>query len=434
MAGDMKGTGRIPRGSHRCPMLLGALISGTLAGCGGPGAFPNPTFREATLSVQALQQERAAAIDREVSSVLPQVSRDNRAQLHIDGANGFGAIRRLIRAARKSIWFETFIWHYDETGIEIAQLLRKRALEGLDVRVLVDAAGTLDKAPDRQVLRILEDRRVPVKYFNPFILRGGNVHVTHRKLYLADGHRAITGGMNLGREYEKDWHDLLVEVEGPVARQLHAHFAAGWKHSRDGPEEDLIIPSPPPLASGSVSARVAVTSPFAKEGRLTEIKQAHWAAIRAARRHIRVFHVYMSDPQFVRELQNAIARGTRVEILIPQENDVTAFRYINRHFGGKLVDSGAQVKIFPTRFSHVKYLSVDGVWISLGSANADSRSFYENEELNVLITNSAFVGEADRRVFEKDWAESREPTYADLHVPLVWKPVVTLAQILSYYL
>ncbi|MBM3268148.1 MAG: phosphatidylserine/phosphatidylglycerophosphate/cardiolipin synthase family protein [Candidatus Sericytochromatia bacterium] len=412
-----------------------AFMVAALTACGQPltAGLSGQTAGKAAIRAQEL--ERAAQIDRAIEPhVARKTTRDNDARLYMDGAAGFAALRELIGIARKSIWIETFIWHNDATGIAIAQLLRKRALEGLDVRILVDAAGTAEKN-DRDVQRILRDYQVPVRYFNPFVLKGANLHVSHRKLYLADGVRALTGGMNIGVEYEHDWHDLLVGVTGSAARQMHAEFAQGWNDSQDGPPEELVIPGDPAdPPGGAVAVRVAVTNLPPGKPRCEEIKNAHWAAIRAAKKRIRTFHIYLADPDYIAELRKAVERGVKVELLIPSANDFEAFKFINRHWAGKLLDAGATIKVYESRFSHIKYLSVDGAWVSLGSANADSRSFYENEELNLLFSDPAFTQEADRRVFEQDWAEARWPVYADLNVPLRWKPVTTLAELFAYYI
>lgn len=419
----------------RTSSVLGFLVAAAIAGCGGSPTSALQAGSTGAYKAKAEDVERAGAIDRAMDSLLTrQTTRDNVLKLHVDGAAGFGALRDLIRTARKSIWIETFIWHNDGTGIEIAQLLRKRALEGLDVRVLADAAGTRDKDEDRDVLRILKDYQIPVRLFNPYIVEGSNLHVTHRKLYMADGGRALTGGMNIGNEYEHEWHDLMVEVRGSAARQMHAEFVTGWNHSKDGPAETLVIPQLAGQQTGSAGARVAITSPITGGARAREIKNAHAAAMKAAKKRIRTFHIYLSDPDYIDDLKAALKRGVEVELMIPADNDFAAFKYIDRHYAGKLLDAGATVKLYEKRFSHVKYLSVDGAWASLGSANADSRSFYSNEELNLLCADPVFAHEVDKRIFEQDWADSRWPTYDDLRVPLAWKPVVTLAQLLSYYL
>lgn len=421
---------------RRALAFLATVVSAAvMAGCGVSPTAALKGAGVATVKAKSEDLERAAAIDRALDSrLLRRSTRDNDLKLHVDGDAAYGALRDLIRSARKSIWIETFIWHNDGTGVEIAQLLRKRALEGIDVRVLADATGTRDKDEDRNVLRILQDHQIPVRLFNPYIVDGSNAFVTHRKLYLADGERALTGGMNIGNEYEHDWHDLLAEVRGTAARQMHQEFVFGWNHSKDGPEQDLAIPPPSTPAPGKGVARLAVTSPQVGGDRSQEIKFALSAAMRAAKKRIRTFHTYLSDPDFVNDMKAAAKRGIAVELLIPDENDVKAFKYIDRHYAGKLAEAGASVRLYDRRISHVKYLSVDNVWVSLGSANADSRSMYSNEELNILCADPLFAQEADRRVFEKDWAESRIPTYDDLRVPLVWKPVVTLAQILAYYI
>ncbi|MBM3275208.1 MAG: phosphatidylserine/phosphatidylglycerophosphate/cardiolipin synthase family protein, partial [Candidatus Sericytochromatia bacterium] len=343
--------------SFRRVMLV--FAAAVLTACGQPAGAPL-AGTAAAQKARALSVERAAAIDRAVAPhTALKATKDNEARLLVDGAEGFGAIRDLILGAKKSLWFETFIWHNDQTGVKVAQLLRQRALEGLDVRVLIDMAGSRNREDDKHVLRILQDYQVPVRYFNPYITKGANFHISHRKLYMADGYRAITGGMNIGAEYETEWHDLLVEVRGSAARQMHQGFIDGWNNSNDGPPEQLVIPDPPATpTSGTVTARLALTSLPPRKPRREEIKHAHFAAIRAAQKRIRMFPIYLSDPDYVEELAKAARRGVEIQLLIPTKNDFESFRYINRHYAGRLLDAGATVKVYDKLFSHVKYLSI----------------------------------------------------------------------------
>ncbi len=42
----------------------------------------------------------------------------------------------------------------------------------------------------------------------------------HTKLLVFDSRTAILGGINVGREYYSEWHDLMVRVEGPIVGKL----------------------------------------------------------------------------------------------------------------------------------------------------------------------------------------------------------------------
>ncbi|MBI6546586.1 MAG: hypothetical protein HY692_07310, partial [Cyanobacteria bacterium NC_groundwater_1444_Ag_S-0.65um_54_12] len=271
------------------PFLLAALVgcAQMVSGIALEKRLPWQNREVAALQVTDLDQ----AIDLLIEQ---RVSRNNALTLHIDGAAGFSRIKELIRLAQRSLWFETFVWHDDETGIAIAKLLQQRALEGVDVRVLLDAMGSNEHAGDRKVLRILEDHGIPVRIYNPPIAKGMNVHLTHRKLYLADSDHAITGGMNIGNEYANVWHDLVVEIKGAAARQMHVEFVHDWNAAQDGPPEPLLVRQLSPAQKyGDQAARVAVTSPY--EGkRAEEIRRSISCAIDYAKQQICTFQLYLS--------------------------------------------------------------------------------------------------------------------------------------------
>lgn len=360
---------------------------------------------------------------------------DNSLLLHVDGVDAFTALRNLILSATKSLWFETFIWQDDETGDQIARMLVDRAAQGVDVRVLIDSLGSEDTGAgghDRAVQQTFVEHGIPFRYYNPGILKGANVHITHRKVYLADGDHAMTGGMNIGDDYAYDWHDLLVETEGPAARQMHQEFIHDWNTSGDGPAQNLTIPGPPQAPSfGDKDVRVTVTSP--DEGK-TEIQDSLDAAIDAASSDIKVFEVYFSDPTLIAHLEAAARRGVKVQLILPTINDSNTFRYLNRYWGGQMQDAGAEVRLYTQRYSHLKFVSVDGVLSALGSANADTRSYQENQELTLMCTDPTFTQSVDRQLFDADWAISRLPYPSDLEVPFYALPLLDLANLLSYYL
>ncbi|MEB3299770.1 MAG: phosphatidylserine/phosphatidylglycerophosphate/cardiolipin synthase family protein [Candidatus Sericytochromatia bacterium] len=357
---------------------------------------------------------------------------DNAVALHVDGAEGFGALHDLVRSARKSLWIETFIWHHDATGIALAKALRERKRAGVDVRVILDTFGSRHWETDRAVTTILTDAGIPVRLYNRKLVRSADLHLTHRKLYLADGTRGLTGGMNVGDEYAASWHDLLVDVRGSAAWLMHREFQADWNSSGDGPNESLdLVPGPVP--AGHHVAALAVTNPRDPR-RKHELHGALVRTLRAARERIRMFHIYVSEDTLIDELVAARRRGVEVQVLLPVANDSKIFRTVNKHYGRIMRDAGIDVRLFDRNFSHVKYWSIDDRMVILGSANADARSMFENLEVSLAFTTPGFVSEAERRIFEADWATSRPPTDHDLEIqPKSWISVL-LAEWFNDYL
>lgn len=411
--------------------LAGVLALAWLVGCGvsNPGLSAKD---QARLSARSAEVETLGRIDGAIDAVTPaKTLAGNKLDLLVDGQEAFDALEAAVQAARKSLWFETFIWHNDTTGQRFAKLLAERKKDGLDVRVLVDPMGMMHGKNDRDVLRVMLDHGIPVRFYKQRVL-GSLKNITHRKLYLMDGNRGFTGGMNIGDEYAFNWHDLLVDAAGPVARDMHRVFSQDWNVSGTA---DLDGDSWPTgvAPQGKSKVRTLETDLNAPAGP-HDLQMAEVAALDSARKKIRMAQLFLSDDTIIDHLEAAAKRGVEVQLLIAKQNELGVFRMLNLYYGARLKKAGVQLRFYEQRFSHVKYVSVDGAWIMLGSANADTRSYEMNQEMSLGISDPEFTREADQRVFDRDFATSFPASDAELSVALLKKPVVKVADWLGFLL
>ena len=314
-------------------------------------------------------------------------------QLFVDGKTAYPEMERLLQSAKHSILMETYTWHDDETGRRMADLLIARKSEGIDVRVIYDSVGQNSYGPDRpkQNLALMAAAGIEVMEFNRDLLGVTGVNLSHRKLLIADGKAAMTGGMNIGNNYRFTWHDSMMRVDGSVAGDLAKEYAYDWE--RAGGKTTLpVVPSgsSQPL-SGTAEIAVTVSSPR-QDDRGREIRKGMLAAVDAAKSSIWIENPYFSDAHLVAHLQAAQQRGVQVNVILPQGNDEPVFTELNAISSRKLVADGAKVHMIDTgsnntNFNHTKMIMVDDSWVMMGSANMDARSFEENQELTLGITD-----------------------------------------------
>jgi cardiolipin synthase len=289
---------------------------------------------------------------------------------------------------------------------------RSREVEG---KVLVDGLGSLvaaaatpasmprDFDPPGSMERYLErNSQVQVRTrSNPWFTGD------HTKTFLIDRRIAFVGGMNIGREYRYDWHDLMVEVRGPVVAQLGREFDKAW--SRAGPFGDLaylahILHLREQAGAGAgYPIRVLHTEPGN-----AQIYRTQLAAIRAARRYIYIHNPYFSDDEFLVELLRARRRGVDVRVVLSTRGDSPAMDRSNILAANALFRRGVRVYLYPG-FSHVKAAIYDG-WACLGSANLDRMSLRVNHELNLATSHGSAVQSLKRELFEPDFERSTEMT------------------------
>ncbi|HET9113091.1 MAG TPA: phospholipase D-like domain-containing protein, partial [Burkholderiales bacterium] len=156
-------------------------------------------------------------------------------RLHKNGDESWRQLLDLVDSARHELDICTFLLGDDAIGGKIADKLIRCADNGVRVRLLLDAVGSMG-TPRKQIRR-LEDAGVLVRRFMPILhnpIRGRTNLRIHRKLALADRRKLWSGGRNLADEYFIDrpgkpaWIDLSFVIEGPLAVQAHAQFERDW--------------------------------------------------------------------------------------------------------------------------------------------------------------------------------------------------------------
>ncbi len=334
----------------------------------------------------------------------------------VDGEEFFVRFIDALTTATTSIDIRTYIFDNDDFAEQMGKLLRRRSADGVDVRVLLDGLGTIvasgtydestpeDYAPPQSVRLFLEtDSRIDVRQSrNPWLVAGDHVKTT-----IIDDQVAFAGGMNIGREYRYVWHDLMVELRGPIVDQLKNEFNKAWAHA--GPLGDVgyvlerMKPNPQQAAAIGAPLRILLTQPGN-----AEIFHAKRAAIRNAQSYIYIQNAYFTDDAMLYELARARRRGVDVRVILPLVGNHGAINQSNALAANAMLEHGIRVYIYPG-MSHVKAAIFDG-WACLGSANWDKLSLRTNKELNIATSHPDYVEELYRRVFEVDFAKSVELT------------------------
>ncbi len=338
---------------------------------------------------------------------------EGKLELLIDGDEFFSALDREMDKARESIDIQTFIFDNDDFAVAFAEDLKRRVDE-VEIRVMYDDLGTAlssTVAPDTPapegfaapptIARVLKRSpgRVEVRRtLNPWLV------ADHTKLYQFDGGVAFVGGMNIGREYRSEWHDMMVRVTGPVTEVLAHDFQARWRAcwfpGRLPGAANMKTP-PPPARDELCGVRVLRTDVV--ENRF-EVLSSAVAAIRAAKERVWMETPYFSSDTIERELIAAARRGVDVRVIFPGTSDSELMKMANAASAVDLSAVGGRVYLYKG-MTHLKALLCDG-WAMVGSANYDTLSMAINRELNVSTCEPAFVRELEWRVFRRDFRDS----------------------------
>lgn len=351
--------------------------------------------------------------------VFPPATVDT-AELLVDGGAHFGAVEAAIARATQEIRVQIYIWRDDSTGRRLAHALAAKARAGVRVFVLVDAIGTAAYG-----LRTwLKSAGVCVASFHPPRLGLGLPALqlrNHRKLFWVDGIEAFVGGMNVGAEYERDWHDLGVRLRGPVVHHLGEIFREDWAFATG---TDLAIV--PPTSAGSCAGVSVVISGGPDRSR-SRIEDTIFMACGAAQVRVWVLTPYFIPTEPVRSaLRAASLRGVDVRLVVPARSDVRLAALAARPFYRELLDDGVHVLEYQGRILHAKAILIDDDLALVGSVNLDERSLRLNFELLACIASASLARQLEA-VFLEDMRSCRALLAGELDAESRWSQLVESA-------
>ena len=341
----------------------------------------------------------------------------NAVHLLIDGPNSYRTMLEAIAQATRWIHFENYIIRSDAAGWRFAELLAARAREGIAVRVLYDWLGSFGTA--RGFWSYLRKAGVEVRAFHPPQLVDvvTNVSRNHRKLVVADGSRAVLGGLCIGCEWTGEshaggqpWRDTAVDVQGPAAAVLDQSFASLW---------ELTGPAVPPEHTAGVveprgNADVRIIS--GEPGRERAYRVIELLAAGSVERLWITDAYLVAPPRLFQALRDSARDGVDVRLLMPGTSDLPLIRNLSRIGYRDLLRSGVRIYEWDGPMLHAKSLVCDDRWVRIGSSNLNPSSLLGNYELDVLVEDTT-LAEAMEAQFRRDVARSREVASRPLRAP-----------------
>jgi cardiolipin synthase len=358
-------------------------------------------------------------------------------QLYKDG-EALHAAYRAIERARQSVGLEVYIFHADETGRAFADVLARRARDGVAVRVVYDSIGSA--GADRAMFDTMRRAGVRLREFHPWppwrAQHGWRpFNRDHRKLVVVDDDVAVLGGQNLGNEYGSSWvvghapgdcwRDTAVGVCGPSASLFSATFDRMWDYTQCGgpirraefiqtrgslirnPGGSLVDPdvgrerrdaAESALEIPPGSCAVLASVPVPRSRLLPSLRKL----LRDARSSIEMTMAYFAPPDmFVEQLCRSARDGVTVRLMLPGRSDVGLLRIAARAFYERLLSAGVEVYERQHAVLHAKTLCIDGHISIVGSTNLDYRSVQYNCELSAVIHSELF-GRQMHDLFEHD--------------------------------
>ncbi|MGN6371925.1 MAG: phospholipase D-like domain-containing protein [Solirubrobacteraceae bacterium] len=380
----------------------------------------------------------------------------------IDGAQALPRIAEALLGARSHIHIAG--WHLGpdfgltrDAGAQRLRDLLAELAERVEVKVLLWAGSPLpvftpDRTDLRRVLRALtRGTRVRCALDG----RERPMHCHHEKLVIVDGEIAFVGGIDLtalgGDRFDSSehpmrsrlgWHDVACRISGPAVGDVEEHFAARWREASG----ESLRAAPAPRDTGAHTLQIARTLPesiydFQPHGDF-RVLEAYTRALRSARKLVYIESQFLWSSQIVdilvHKLRTPPSDEFRVIVLLPAKPNNGADT--TRGQLGVLVDADHGAKRFLAAtisarsgalaaplYVHAKVGIVDDRWLTIGSANLNEHSLFNDTEMNVISCHPELVRETRLRL----WAEHLERAVDDVQgdstqvIDELWRPIAS---------
>ncbi|HEX3360813.1 MAG TPA: phospholipase D family protein [Solirubrobacterales bacterium] len=383
-----------------------------------------------------------------------------RLEVLIDGAEALPRISAALDRARGEVriagWHVTpdFGLDRDEGARRLRDHLAELA-ERVDVRVLLWAGAPLPVFSPRrsQMRRVRDELTRGTRVRCALDSRERPMHCHHEKLVIVDGEVAFVGGIDLttlgGDRFDSGdhpargkigWHDASSRLEGPAVADVADHFASRW-HEVTG---ERLPSTPPPAPVGGHEVQVVRTVPekiydFLPQGDF-RILESYQRALRSARSLVYLENQFLWAPQVVEilldKLRDPPSDGFRVVIVLPAKPNNGADDTRGQLAQLAEADDGAGRFLAATLQSrtgrlsgplyvHAKIAIVDDHWLTIGSANLNEHSFFNDSEMNVACCDPELARETRLRLWSEHLelpveAVGGDPTQV---VDELWKPI-----------
>ena len=338
-------------------------------------------------------------------------TQDNSVSIFTDGREKFQALLEDLEQAEDHIHLLYYIMRSDQLGNAIADVLVKKAQEGVEVRVLYDDMGS--RLLSKKFIRRLRKAGVHVGAFFPPKIPKINFKINfrnHRKLAIIDGQIGYIGGFNIGDEYLGKnhkfgyWRDTHLRVSGKAVRNMQTRFILDWNQASRNHilyEERFYGGS----GSGDVGIQIVSSGP---DSDWEQIKYGYIKMIMSAKEYIYIQTPYfIPDHSLMDALRVAALSGVKVKIMIPNKPDHPFVYWATFSHIGDMLRAGAEAYIYQNGFLHAKSIVVDGKVSSVGTANIDVRSFRLNFEVNAFLYDKEIAKDLVK-AFEHDMTLSTQ--------------------------
>lgn len=319
---------------------------------------------------------------------LPTLTSKNSFEMYTNGVKSFEAFMEAIKAAKKNIYIQTYVFKNDTTSKLVISALEKKAAEGVEVKMMIDSLGSFYiYRHNRKIFKNLRKLGAQVVFFMPVIsnpLRNYINYRNHRKIYIFDNQTVFSGGMNIGDEYmspiehEGMWDDILFKIQGDSLAYFLKVFCSDW-HFATNEELEFKIEN---TISQEGFVQVIPSGPDLQEDQLYS---GLITAINSAKEKLWIITPYLiPSAELYHSIILAKKKGIDVKIITPKKSNHQLADRARASYIRDFLTNDIDVH-FTKNMIHAKAVLIDNNIAMLGSVNLDNRSLFLNYEIATFL-------------------------------------------------
>lgn len=327
---------------------------------------------------------------------LPSYSTKNDIQLYLNPQEAYRALIKQIKSAQHRICICTYVFGNDITTKAIINELIKKKKEGVEVYLLIDSIGSYKLYFFQHSLKKLKQVGVNIKFYMPILSMPFRNYINlrnHRKIYLFDDSRVLSGGMNISDEYMGEdenpmrWNDLLFLLKGESVQYYKDIFQSDWKYTSQESFQELKNKNDEEY---TINALQVV--PSGPDIQFDALYEALLNGIYSAKKRVWIVTPYfIPDDLISTALIIAKNKGLDIKIITPLQSNHIIADLGRSSYMRDLQERGIAIVLFKGNMLHAKSILFDDKAVMLGSVNLDNRSLLLNYEVVSFVYSEKII-------------------------------------------
>lgn len=366
------------------------------------------------------------------SDNLSLLTQYNQAEVLFNGEQKFPALLHSLQQAKHHIHIAYYIYENDQIGNQVADILIRKAAEGVQVRFIYDDFGSSD-IRNNIVPKLRANGVEAYPFYEVRFVKLANRlnYRNHRKIVVIDGKSAFVGGINICDKYSNEtnhelyWRDTHLKITGQAVWTLQHIFIADWNFCSGQKLEitaQLFNRFSPTDFAHNTWTQIIASGPDSPH---PSILYSYLQAIHLARKELLITTPYFIPGQeFLSALKMAALRGVDVILLVPGVSDSQFVNAASKSHYEDLLAVGVKIYLYEKGFVHAKTMVCDDQLSVIGTANLDHRSFDLNFEVNAMLFDEKIATDL-KAAFQEDLTAARQLSYE------AWKERSVITQFLE---